>query len=292
MFVKVIAASNHPLATIRPLITLHLHYPRFIHSELMTHRVFSRNARSSRAVPISRMIEEVKTNPVIPWHWGKNQKGMQAFEECSANVTFVSASHPAITGNREAMWLKARDYAVEAAEGFMNAGYHKQLVNRLLEPFMWIDTLITATDFDNFFALRCHKDAEPHFHDLAVKIRDAVENTSYKDLDSGEWHLPYITDDDKTNNANDLQTLLSLSAARCARISYKPFDGKDDIASELARFNKLVGANPIHASPVEHQAEAVLDLGLPSRNFCRGWFQHRILVENQLQNNTKSNTHE
>lgn len=303
MKVEIIAASDHPLRRklgIRPLITLHARYPRFIHSELMTHRVFSRNARSSRAVPIAKMIEEIKSNSVVPQHWGKNQAGMQAFDECANVVSFDGfdgLKYTTITGTREQMWNVARDAALRAAEGFMNAGYHKQLVNRLLEPFMWIDTLITATDFDNFFELRCHQDAEPHFQDLAVMIRDAVNNVKCEELAEDDWHMPYVSSTEKElllsgkNEAfneivkktglNETEILLRVSAARCARISYKPFDGNGDIESELRRFDKLINSKPMHASPIEHQARVSCTLDHPKSNLQSGWFQYRKFIETE-----------
>lgn len=300
MFVKIIAASQHPLMNVvkdvKPIITLHAHYPRFIHAEVMTHRVFSRNARSSRAVPISRMIEEIKTNPVVPWHWGKNQSGMQAFEECKQDVSLKSIDDgTTTTESREAAWLKARDYALSVAEGFMKAGYHKQIVNRLLEPFMWIDTLITSTEWDNFFALRCHYDAEPHFQDLANMIREAINSAKFDVLSEYDWHMPYITQEEKSywlrsnqpaaekiKKKTDLtgeDILLRVSAARCARISYKPFNGEGDIEAELARFDSLINCKPMHASPIEHQAIADTVDEYSSGNLQSGWGQFRKLIE-------------
>jgi len=120
MFVKVIAASRHPEESVNPLITIHARYPRFIHAELMTHRCFSRNARSSRAVPVQRLINEAEANPVIPWHWGKNQPGMQAFEECNEKVVYevtTEFGNCVKTSSRESAWRDARDYAVPPLNG-------------------------------------------------------------------------------------------------------------------------------------------------------------------------------
>lgn len=280
MFAKVILASR-PTNGAPPIITIHAHYPRMIHSEVMTHRVFSRNARSSRAVPVATMLKEIRENPVVPWHWGKNQKGMQASEECNEKVFIrddqffdtLDMSFDPIS--REKAWLWARDQALTAAEGYAGAGYHKQVANRLLEPFMWIDTLITSTSWANFFHLRDHDDAEPHFHDLAAMIREAIAGAEYQTLEPGQWHLPYVDGEtgemawrrirlaiigggeeylDGKNPEGLTEILKRVSVARCARISYAPFDGDGSIERELERYDNLVGSDPLHASPAEHQA--------------------------------------
>jgi hypothetical protein len=256
-FVKVIAFSISAEGI--PIITAHFRYWRGIHSEIMTHRVFSRNARSSRAVPVARMLDEIKNDPFIPRHWGKNQKGMQATEECNTLVGLYDESY---YGTREQMWLWARDRAVEAASGFNEAGYHKQVVNRLLEPYMWIDTLITSTDWSNFFALRDHQDAEPHFRDLAQLAKEAFAKSTPELISRNSWHLPYVTQTDldeivshdPEDQAWCFDMARQISAARCARISYSPFDGEASHIAELDRAAKLL-KNPVHASPFEHQAQ-------------------------------------
>lgn len=277
MFAKVILASK-PTNGAPPIVTLHLRYPRIIHSELMTHRVFSRNARSSRAVPSHKMLLEVTTAPFIPWHWGKNQPGMQASEECNEPVVlsvweedegvFGSTNHvlrESKFSNEEA-WLKARDAAVEVATAYMKAGYHKQIANRLLEPFMFIDVLVTSTSWANFRHLRLHKDAEPHFEDLAALIDEAIAGADYQELKDDWWHLPYITDEDREEARTRVgsregstekfwELLLKLSTARCARISYTPFDGDASYEREIQRHDDLVASEPLHASPAEHQAK-------------------------------------
>lgn len=294
--VKIIAHSISDQGI--PLITLHARYWRGIHAEVMTHRVFSRNARSSRAVPVAKMLEEIRNDPFVPRHWGKNQKGMQATEECDESVLVRSMSWMAghesqMSCSRREAWLLARDRAVEVAEGYMNAGYHKQIANRLLEPFMWIDTLITSTDWANFMALRDHKDAEPHIRDLAQLIKEALGKSTPKEMRFGDWHLPYVSDDDieKWISPNDplhsLHIAKKVSAARCARISYAPFDGNSSVEKELERYAQLVENWPVHASPVEHQAtpDRCLNGGFWAepdrhRNF-RGWLQHRAFIDNE-----------
>lgn len=266
MQVEVILASKGPTEHHKPVYTLRLRYPRITHGEIMTHRVFSRNARSSRAVPVKTMLEEVRNTPFMPWHWGKNQKGMQATEECN-ELLFMSVEGINFDSiPREEAWLYARDCAADTAETFMDAGYHKQLANRLLEPFSWIDTLITSTDWENFLWLRDHGDAEPHLQDLARLVRQAIDEAEIQPLAYGQWHLPYIDNEDRveaalrfTDEDNHVDHtkfwgfLQKLSAARCARISYKPFDGDASYKRELERYALLVNSDRVHASPTEHQ---------------------------------------
>ncbi|MBY3231940.1 thymidylate synthase [Rhizobium laguerreae] len=288
MFAKVILASKTWDSTALPLITMHLHYPDIIHGEVMTHRVFSRNARSMRAVPVATMVKEVREDPFMPWHWGKNQKGMQASEECNEPVDLEKFDRLANTTgswslSREEAWRAAAVYAADTAEAFAESGYHKQVANRIIAPFTWKHTLITSKSWANFFHLRDHEDAEPHFHDLAALVRGAIRNASYQWLKPGEWHLPYVTKSEMANNPLEVQR--QLSVARSARISYAPFDGDFSIAREIERYNLLVGSQPLHASPTEHQAtpdlfkrvngKLIFDNPELGGNFGPGWIQFR-----------------
>jgi thymidylate synthase ThyX len=296
----ILASLNQEMPDEAPLVTMRLRYPRFIHAEVMTHRVFGRNARSSRAVPVKRMIEEIEENPVVPWHWGKNQRGMQADTECDAKV-LIDWDHEIGHENwvaREDAWREARDHAVRIARGFSDAGYHKQVVNRLLEPFMWIDVLITANRWQNFLWLRDHKDAEPHLRDLAVLVKRALGDAEMQNLAPGYWHLPYIAPEEYRNGSwknfeERVEFLSKISAARCARISYTPFDGDASYERELERYNMLVTSERVHASPLEHQAmpdECVLCPTTGARERWMnpekhgnlpGWIQARKLVPNE-----------
>lgn len=255
MQAEVILASKTTTSA-NPIYTIRLRYPRIIHGEIMTHRVFSRNARSSRAVPVKTMLNEVENTPFIPWHWGKNQKGMQAAEECNEPVTIFPQLYLEDVSREEA-WVWASRNAIDVAREFMEAGYHKQLPNRLLEPFSWIDTLITSTEWDNFLWLREHGAAEPHLQDLAKLAHHALGTSDFQVLKPGEWHLPYITNADRAVSKGwemPDDWLCKISAARCARISYKPFDGDASYEREIERYNHLVTDERVHASPLEHQA--------------------------------------
>lgn len=260
------------------LTTLQLRYPRFIHSEFMTHRVFSRNASSSRAIPVARLIEDVRLDPVIPSFWGKNQPGMQADEECNEPIW------KSVKFTKEEAWVEAMEDAIEWAEKFSRAGYHKQIVNRLLEPFSHINVVVTATEWDNFFKLRLHKDAQPEIHELAKCMKEAMDSSEPEFLSPGEWHLPYIILEDR-DKAKNLEELLKVSVARCARVSYKTHDGKKtDFEKDKELFEKLILASPPHMSPAEHQARVPDDYDdLYYNEYYQGnfdsWFQFRKILE-------------
>ena len=249
MQVEVILASKGPDQA--PVYTVRMRYPRIIHGEVMTHRVFNRNAGSSRAQPASVTIQNLITDPFVPWHWTRNQSGMQGFDYLSEPDVDRAVYQ----------WLLARDAAMDRANALASPtdfNLHKQVFNRLIEPFSWIDVLITATEWDNFLWLRNHEMAEPHLQDLAVLTTQALMDHEDKiiPLDYGEWHTPYITDEERDITHGDAD-LLMLSAARCCRISYKPF-GEDqiNIGKDLQRFHQLTGGDRIHASPLEHQCQA------------------------------------
>lgn len=265
---KVLAHSSHPGCP--DLITLQVRYPRFIHAEAKTHRVIridgaeyeflqeisfmddpnlSRNASSSRATPIKRMIEDVVNDPAMPVAWGSQKAGMQAGDDIED------------IGKAMEIWLQARDAAVEFATDAMNLGLHKQVVNRILEPFGHISVVVTATEWDNFFALRCHPAADPTMLALANAMRDAIAQSTATPMRLGEWHRPYGG------------TLLH-SAARCARVSYLNHDGTNpDTAKDDALADTLMEMG--HWSPFEHQA-------MPTPGYrhanLNGWMSQRTAL--------------
>lgn len=251
------------------ITTLQLKYPRFIHSEFMTHRVFSRNSASSRAIPTAKMIEQVQNDPAMPIYWGLNQPGMQATKEHDDPDTAM------------VWWKCAAIDAAASATLLNNLGLHKQIVNRVLEPFQWMHTIVTATEWDNFFELRCHPDAQPEFQSLARAIRTAMNNSTPVERHgpveyAASWHLPYVFDEER--RTLPVSVLPKISAARCARVSYLKHDGTEPSAEvDLTLFERLVGGVPLHASPIEHQAVPA-GLDRCSRNF-RGWCQYRELFE-------------
>lgn len=275
---KIIADSMSPDG--KRITTMQLRYPRFIHSEFLTHRVFSRNASSSRAIPVAKMIEQVRSDPAMPIHWGKNQPGMQANEQLD-DIKKPYAQH---------LWMVAAHQAAETAELMSELGLHKQVANRILEPFQFMHTIVTSTEWDNFFALRCHEDAQPEIQTLALRMQEAMEESTPAEINYGEWHLPYVKtyrglggvlyygEDAKMS----LEDARKVSASCCAQVSYRALD--DSLEKALDIFKRLVESRPMHASPFEHQATP-LPPGFDRRvchNFT-GWVQHRAILEDELQ---------
>lgn len=253
------------------LTTFQLRYPKFIHGEFMTHRVISRNASSSRAVPTAKLIEEVRSDALraAPVFWGKNQPGMQAAEEL--DDTFKEWSSPfgsikvSERGAVKDLWKISALHAADTAERMVKFGAHKQIVNRLLEPFSHINVVATATEWDNFFGLRLHRDAQPEMRALAVAMWKARMTSTPVEVEPGVWHLPFVRDqfDDRSflppGNPHGLtphQQAVRVSVARCARVSYLSFETQrpSTVEEDLRLYDRLVGVQPLHASPAEHQA--------------------------------------
>jgi hypothetical protein len=253
------------------ITTLQLRYPRFIHAELLTHRSFSRNASSSRAVPLAKMIEQVERDPAGPTHWGRNEPGMQSRSELGGLLKMSA----------QQQWEEARQAALKHVRFMATIGVAKQLANRLLEPFSHIDVVVTSTDFTNFFALRDHPDAQPEMQSLARAMKAAIDGSTPDELDDGQWHTPYVTHQEYARFAveDGDTTPMKLSTARCARVSYLKHDQTaPNIDDDLKLYDRLVGSEPRHASPCEHQATPFTDPKKRSRNFV-GWLQYRELVE-------------
>jgi thymidylate synthase ThyX len=282
------------------LTTLQLRYPRAVHAEFMTHRQLSRNASSSRAIPVERLIQDVLDDPFIPLHWGKNQKGMQAHQKHDAPVkVFVDHESGFLRMARDEAWEFGLKEMVRLARSFSEAGYHKQIVNRLLEPFAHINVVVTSTEWSNFLALRDHEAAEPHIRLLAQAIKKALAESTPQILKEGEWHLPYITAQDRMKEwpeVNGWNSLIAVSVARCARVSYMTHDGrKPDFAEDLALAERLLGSVPLHASPAEHQAKVDSSIsqyaGGPGLfrneklrgNLAHGWIQFRKTLPGECQ---------
>lgn len=245
------------------LTTLELTYPRFIHAEVMTHRVFSRNSSSSRAIPVSKMLADVIENPVIPIHWGANQSGMQAYTELSADKADACLD----------LWLNARNEAVAHVQGLMKIGLHKQIANRLLEPWMHITVICSSTRFANWFKLRAHEAAEPHIQVLAAKMREAIEASEPQRLEYGDWHLPFVTADDLADY--DMPDCIKKSVARCARGSYLQQHGLHDFQDDIDLHDRMSTLG--HWSPFEHQAQPALHPSVCKLggNFGNEWIQYR-----------------
>jgi hypothetical protein len=269
-----ILASRHAVTGDR-LDTLLLRYPLVIHAEFMTHRVFSRNAASARAIPVAKLIADVENDPFVPLVWTKNEKGMQGREE----LIDVALS------NAKWDWMAAKYHAVAQAKKLADTGAHKQIVNRLLAPFAHITVVVSSTDWSGFLAQRDHADAEPHMQMLAREIRKALDDPQLQVLAPGEWHLPFI--DPKEFNPHDMEGMKRLSVARCASTSYKTVDGFDmDLARAQEIYDKLRTADPVHASPFEHVAQAdayykprKTYLNIEQHRNFRGFRQLRAMIE-------------
>ena len=259
---KILADSVHGLFNTR-LTTLELRYPRYIHAEFMTHRVFSRNASSSRAIPIQKQIDAIESDPVFPLEWGTNKPGMQAGEALDTESRTAAENE----------WQLALNDAIRHARVLKGLGVHKQIVNRILEPFAYITVIVTATDWQNFFDLRISPLSQPEIQDLAKKIRYAMDQSIPTIMLPGQAHLPFVTSDEKEQNTIPLNMMLS--AARCARVSYLTHDGlAPDTNKDLALAERLRADR--HASVFEHQAQPREFTG-HSRNF-KNWFQHRDIL--------------
>lgn len=231
------------------LTTAVLTYPKFIHAELMTHRMLSRNAASSRAIPTPKLLDMIFREPALPEYWGANQKGMQAGGE----LTGLNLEHS------QSVWNDLRLTCLDGARRLNTLGLHKQIANRCIEPWSPITVIVTGTDkaFGNFFGLRCHKDAQPEFQVLAYSLLSDYVGSQPMPTAWNEWHIPFDGNGDFESHPiqTDTMTAIKVATARCARISYLTFDGKFDIEADCKLHDDLAAAG--HWSPFEHCAQAL-----------------------------------
>jgi thymidylate synthase ThyX len=293
---KILADSTSPAG--HRLSTLEVTFPRFVLAEFNTHRVFSRNSASSRAIPVVKQLRKVLEEPYVPIEFGSNQPGMQAGPPLAGDALALAESE----------WLEARDDAVrrvlalvsdpqvvagrddlsaclDEVEVEIKAGgqeswlnVHKQVANRLLEPFMWHTVIVTATDWDNFWNLRCHSDAQPEIRHVADLMREAVEASEPRQVDDGNWHLPLINDADRAE-IDDIDSLIHISAGRCARVSYLTHAGVRDHSADIGLYERLATSG--HMSPLEHPARPLTFAELRESEWCgnfRGWMSFRKLI--------------
>jgi hypothetical protein len=262
------------------LITLEIELHRFVLPEFNTHRSPSRNFQSSRAVPVKQMIDQVRNNPALPVHWGKNEPGMVANEEVASWDAF---------GQGQYQWMGAALEAASRAETLNAQGYHKQIVNRLLEPFMWTKGVTTATykAWQAFFDLRLHKDAQPEIRALAVEMSDAIKDSSIAQLGPDDWHMPYFGDGYWLKDCGiPLKDALMISASCCGQVSYRKLDDTLEKAKKIYGMLNLpeygkYKEDPPHFSPTEHQARARNGDFEMSGNFHTedSWMQYRKILE-------------
>lgn len=236
---------------------------KLLQAELNTHRWFSRNSASSRAIPSEKLRQRIINEPAMPVFWGKNQAGMQAQEELSPSKQKAAKD----------IWIDARNKMLMYADQLAEIGLHKQLCNRLLEPWMATSIIISSTEWDGFDRQRCHPDAQPEFRVAAEAIRTARLNSVPTALNETQWHLPLVRMEDWDMHPE--LHLIKLSVARCARVSYLTHDGKRDPSADFELYDRLTRSG--HWSPFEHVASPFLTKDRCG-NFI-GWHQHRADVD-------------
>lgn len=295
---KVLADSIGPSG--KRLTTIELTYQRFVHAELMTHRLLSRNSASSRAIPVAKMLAAIAEDPAMPVWWGKNQAGMEAAEELvddlREDARLDDLAQPRSAAQR--LWLEARDSALMYAQRLAEVGLHKQIANRVTEPWMWITVIVSATEWSNVWGLRLTPHAQPEMRHAWQLAHDAIAASTPEPLPEGAWHMPLIRPADVLECCaladKDIREgidpagildprwlvdamLRKLSVARCARVSYLTHDGRRDLAEDFKLHDRL--ASNGHWSPFEHVARALDD---PRRvgNFI-GWHQYRKDFQNE-----------
>jgi len=251
-------ATNDRITTVRCV------FPRIILAELVTHRLLfvdqtadlatlyeaydediphglSKNAASSRAVPVTVMLGRTQNYPYIPV-FRNAQRGMASGDPVG-DVKQAQALK---------IWTDMMAVCMAGVEMLAELGIEKGIANRPLEWFSHIEVLLTATEWSNFFLLRDHPAAQVEIRDLAQAVRKAMKASQPQSLYPGDWHLPYAYGFVTENFAQ-------ASAARCARISYKSLatGQPSTYADDMALFNKLTADNPKHLSPLEHPAVAL-----------------------------------
>lgn len=296
---RILADSKMPSGT--RLTTLEITFPRSILAELNTHRMASKNAASSRAIPVWKMIKNIIADPFIPV-FARNQKGMQSAEPLVGWRLWLARK----------LWLIGMHICIFIAKCFIKLDIHKQFANRILEPWMWCTVIISATEWDNLLALRCHPKAEPSFQVIANMILQELVTHEPTELEVGEWHRPLIYEQDTAEvkeyvtrfNNQEAKRLLAesglpttgsirydykpadplfgfderlnkISVGRCARISYLTHEGNRDHEKDIQLHDLLTSERPGHWSPTEHVALAAdVPANFHSGNF-RGCVQYR-----------------
>lgn len=281
------------------ITSFEIELPRLIWAECLTHRLFSRNAASSRAIPVMKKIAMIWSNPAMFVHWGLNKPGMQASEEAEGWRLKLG----------KFVWRLGSKLACVTAYTLSKIGFHKQIANRCLEPWERLKVVITATELENWFWLRDHDDAQPEIREVARLMCDALLQSTPQELKPGEWHLPYITttrslDGELIYLSNDVvvdvETAKRVSVSSCAQVSYRVLNQAIDKAENI--YKRLIESVPVHASPCEHQAtpmtnpypakeEDYFEVGATHYNFelgsvwsgnFQGWIQNRQLIPNNV----------
>lgn len=295
---EIIADSYNPDFDSR-ITTMIIEYPRIILAELNTHRALSKSSSSSRAIPVKKMLEHISNSPAMPMRFGENQRGMQDKGSDSNNSEAAKA-----------LWVEAAKSAASFATVMDSMGIHKQVCNRMVEPYQTMRTCITGTCWNNFFNLRLHPDADPTFYALAQVMKEAMDTSEPEILSPWQWHMPFVDchfdnegeqyfTDEEGNVISD-EEALKISASCSAQTSFRLSDTSLEKAESI--FKKLIESKPAHASPLEHQARAIPRKFIDSRYYFAldgvthvdhnkvpwsgnfyGWVQHRqIIPENAV----------
>jgi thymidylate synthase ThyX len=246
------------------LTTFKVTYHRFITAEFNTHRMLSKNASSSRAIPVKKLVQKMWQDNVEPVWWGAAQKGMQAKEELTGVRKFMA----------RALWHSLRAVNALGALGFNAIGVHKQIANRVIEPYATITMIVSATEWGNFFSLRAHPDAQPEFQALAYQMQELYDSNVPMLLRPGDVYIPPCYD---IGEKYSLQTRVKAAVGKIARVSYLTHEGEADVNKDVQLFMRLVGSIPRHSSPTEHVAFATQNTS--SGNFGKGWVQLRKHIE-------------
>lgn len=328
MKVNIIKDSINAITSDR-LTTFVVTFPRFINAEVLRHRMLSFNSASSRAIPSKKLIEDIQNNPAMPVFWGKTQSGMQAYEELDDikrsdfifglidptaklfdtfyknQIGYPNLIYSLTDKDRaKAHWMQARDCAIDFANRLQNLGLHKQIANRILEPWQNITLIISGTEWENFFKLRASEYAQPEFRVLAemmleeynknipeIKLAISEEDLIGMELLTAndinlivknitDWHIPY---EEKMPDGLTKYEELKVSIARCARVSYLTQDGEINKDKDFELYDRLTTSG--HFSPCEHVAFPI-DRSSSYGNF-RGWVQFRKLLRNENQKDNR-----
>lgn len=269
----------HSISTItsKEIVTFELEFPRPILAEWNTHNALSKNASSSRAIPVPTMLKQIRENPAFLSRYGAANTGMQDKGKHTESVTLRHMGFNEYTA--EGAWAVAGRVMADFAEDFHNAGYAKQVCNRLIEPWQMMKVVMTATELENFFWLRDHHMADPTIAELARVIKEAYKASSPINLQPGDWHVPYyndgvwigiVEDTDLESGekvitdkfGHSLEHALVISASCCAQVSFRSLDDTVEKARRVVEKLNLKGEEPdqpVHASPLEHQCSPIAE---------------------------------
>lgn len=251
--------------TKKRLATFVIKIPKFLWGHIISHRSLSRNSASSRAIPAKRIRNSVLKDPFLPLYFGENQSGMQSGKALDGIRLLLAKK----------IYLWSRYVPVLFHYIGEKIGFHKEVLNRILEPWLMVDIVVTGTEWNNFIFLRKHQDAQPEIQYVAEQVEKLLKNTQPKILQYGEWHTPFILESELNI---DVETKKKISVARCARVSHKLFDGKtSNIEADIKLHDKLSSSG--HWSPFEHVAET-MESGDRYGNFI-GFKQYRKEFENE-----------